>query len=92
MFELDWVKLGLAVLLITAVNRFFRKRNAVAPRETGANIPGRPVNHGFDWEDYWKECGNNAMQRLHDDMDRDCEEFIERTNDNRYRIMDDHRY
>lgn len=86
------LELCLAVLLILAVNRFFRKRDATAPRERGIIVQGRPVNHGFDWEDYWQECGNNAMQRLYDDMDRDREEFIERMNDNRYWLMSDHHH
>ena len=81
------LELCLAVLLIMAVNRFFRKRDTAAPRDRGVIVPGRLVDHGFDWEDYWQECGDEAVKRFHDDMDMDREEFIERMNDNRYRLM-----
>jgi len=84
------LELCLAVLLILVINRLFRNRDVTEPRERGAIIPGQPVDHGFDWEDYSQDCGNNAMQRLHEDMDRDSEEFIERMNDNRHRLFNDH--
>ena len=83
------LELCLAILLIMAANRFFRKRDAAAPRDRGVIIPRQPVDHGFDWEDYWQECGDEAV-RFHDDMDRDREEFIERMNENRYRLMNEH--
>jgi hypothetical protein len=89
--EEGMLELCLAVILIMAINRFFRNRDAAAPRKRGAFVPRGPVDDVFDWLNYWRKEGDEVMQRLLDDMHRDCEEFIERMNDNRYRLMNDYR-
>lgn len=81
------LELCLVVILILAVNRFFRNRDAAVPRKKGTIVPRRLVDDEFDWVGYWRKEGDEAMKSIPYDQDRDREEFIERMNDNRNRLM-----